>query len=370
MAAAVVALLTLAATTPAAASGEATAGRRPSLADRLDEDSAALVAAGATAAQVRVDVPGLHRSFAAGLADVPGGVPMTPDATFRIGSTTKTLVATVVLQLVGEARIGLDVPIEHYLPGLVPGGGAITVRQVLDHRSGLHDYVYALDVGTEDWFTHGRFRTWTAREKLAAGVGMPPYFAPGTGYRYSNTDYIVAGMLIERVTGRTYAEEVTRRVLRPLGLRHTSFPGTSTTIPGPHARAYAELEPEPLDVTEFNPSQAGASGEVLSTGRDLNRFVRALLAGTLLRPNQLREMKATLDTGLPYRYGLGLESEVLACGVTVWGHPGGVPGSMTEMWATADGRRSVSVSYNPLGLKANDAQRAAVGTLLADALCP
>ncbi|WP_331773124.1 serine hydrolase domain-containing protein [Embleya sp. NBC_00888] len=110
-------------------------------------------------------------------------------------------------------------------------------------------------------------------------------------------------------------------MLRPLGMTHTTFPGTSATIPGPHAHAYAELVPQPIDVTEFNASQAGASGEILSTARDLTRFIRALATGRLLRPAQLREMTDTIDAGAPYRYGLGLESEVLPCGKSVWGHP-------------------------------------------------
>ncbi|MGC0415609.1 serine hydrolase domain-containing protein [Embleya sp. AB8] len=319
----------------------------------LGADLTAVVDAGATAALLRLDGDDIHRGLAAGQADVPRGVPMRPDATFRIGSTTKTFVATVVLQLVGEGRIGLDVPIERYLPGLIPGGAQTTVRQILDHRSGLHDYVYALGIGSEDWFRTGRWQTWTADRMVAAGVRQPPYFTPpGSGFHYSNTDYVVAGMLIEKVTGRSYADEVTRRVLRPLGLTDTRFPGSSPAIPGPHAHAYAELTPTPIDVTEFNPSQAGASGEMLSTGRDLTRFIRALLAGRLLAPTQLREMTTTLDTGLPYRYGLGLESEVLPCGTTIWGHPGGSPGFITEPWTTDDGRR------------------AAVDKVLARALCP
>lgn len=336
--------------------------------DELRHALDAVVGAGATAVLARVDGDGAHRALAAGIADHADNTPMRPDATFRIGSTTKTFIATVVLQLVGEGRIGLDTPIEHYLPGVVPGGPGITVRQVLRHQAGIHDYVYALDIGSENWYLHGRWQTWTAKDKVAAGVRQPPYFNPGTGYRYSNTDYVLAGMLIEKVTGRTYADEVTARAATarhdthdlPRHVRHdprTARPRVRGTraaadrrhrvqrLPGRRVRRNPLHRPG-LDPLHPRPGD-GPSAPARATARDDRHDRRG--------------------RAVPIRPRSGIGSPALRkVGV---GPPGGAPGFMTELWTTEDGHRSVAVSYNPLGLKPDDAQRRAVERVLAAALC-
>ncbi|MFA1546942.1 serine hydrolase domain-containing protein [Actinomadura chokoriensis] len=307
-----------------------------------------------------------------GVADVNSRAPVPRDSRFRIGSMTKPFVATVVLQLVGEHRVSLDAAVERYLPGVVGGNGndgrKITVRQLLQHTSGLPDYLSYLDprqILTDPLAHHD------ARDLVNLALAHPPKFAPGAGWRYSNTNYLLAGMIIEKVTGRTWAEEIDRRVITPLGLRETSVPGDAPAIPGPHPHGYVRPgEDAPLmDLTAFNPSVAGASGGMISSGADFNRFLGALVDGRLLRPAQLREMMRTRPTGDSdgRAYGLGLESRPLPCGGLYWGHGGDVFGYETAGGATVDGgQATVMVNLDPGG---SDAQSDDMKTAVQMALC-
>ncbi|MGW4894939.1 serine hydrolase [Kitasatospora sp. NPDC004240] len=314
---------------------------------------------------------------AAGRADLRTGAPATADGRFRIGSVTKTFVATVVLQLVAEHRIGLDDPIERHLPGTVPGGGAITVRQLLNHTSGLYNYLEdpAFDflagpqgdpAVVQRWLTSGRWTTYRPQQLVDIAFRHDPYFAPGQGWRYSNTNYVLVGMLIEKVTGRGWAEEVERRIIRPLGLRSTSMPTTSPFVPGPHAHGYFKTAAGPADVTLLNPSMADAAGAGISTTADLARFDAALLGGRLLGPAELAEMKRTVDSGFGIDYGLGLMKVVLPCG-EFWGHGGGIPGYGTTL--LGDGRRQFAASYNPYDESDPEAAGRAVDALTVAGLC-
>jgi D-alanyl-D-alanine carboxypeptidase len=255
----------------------------------------------------------------------------------RIGSSTKTFTATVVLQLVGEHRIALDAPIARYLPGVVDRGGydgrKITVRQLLQHTSGLPDHVDALNW---DDIESLRYRHFTDRELVDLALGLPP---PAAAWSYSTTNYILAGMIVEKVTGHRIEDEVTRRIIGPLGLRDTYWPGDSPRIRGPHPRGYLDGR----DVTDFNMSFGGAGGALVSTLDDEDRFFRALLSGRLLPPAQLAEMVRTVpadpDRVWPgARYGLGLISTPLPCGGVFWGHGGTTPGFHTFGGVTPDGR--------------------------------
>ncbi|MEO3974097.1 serine hydrolase domain-containing protein [Streptomyces sp. CAU 1734] len=286
----------------------------------------------------------------AGVSRLGTGAPVNPDGRFRIGSITKTFTATAVLQLVGEGRIGLDDPVENHLPGVLPNGGGITVRQLLNHTSGLHDYTEnpKYGYGSERWVRIDRWLSHSAKGIVAEATAKPPYFAPGEGWRYSNTNYTVAGMLIEKVTGRPWNKEVERRIVHPLGLRGTSMPHTSPLLPGPHARSYTELPSGPADTTLINPSVAGAGGAGISTTADLARFHSALLGGRLLRPAELTEMKRTVDTRLGIEYGLGIQRmddlDHLGCG-KVWGHGGFIQGNLAYLFGDEQGRRqSVSAA--------------------------
>jgi D-alanyl-D-alanine carboxypeptidase len=296
----------------------------------LDE----MTTTGAQGVQVRI-VDGHHEfTLRAGTATIDSPDPVPTDGRFRIASITKTFVATVVLQLVGEQRVELDAPLSRYLPGLLPHGDPITVRHLLQHTSGLPDHTFELpeDAG---------FRSFTPAELVALVSDKPLDFEPGTASAYSNTNYVVAGMLIERVTGRSYADAITHRILRPLGLRSTSLPGTRVEIPGPHAHAYLRFEDQVFDVTEYDPSFIGAAGEMISTTADLNRFVDALLDGRLLRPAQLREMMTTVE-GL----GLGLFTYDVSCGARLWGHNGRLTGHSSTVVSSEDTRTRMTFAVS------------------------
>ncbi|MGX2998854.1 serine hydrolase domain-containing protein [Streptomyces sp. JNUCC 64] len=284
------------------------------------------------------------------------GRPRGTGERFRIGSVTKTFVATVLLQLQAEGWLDLDDPVERWLPGLLPDGDGpeVTVRQLLNHTSGLSGYdrdpAVAAKLFTPAFLVH-RFDTFTPAELVRAGTSQPPHFAPGTGRRYSNTNYVLAGMVVEAVTGRSYATEIRRRILVPLGLRATSLPGTRTAVPGPHARGHSRFfrkDPAlPLhDVTELNPSSAGAAGEMISSLDDLTRFHRALLRGRLLPRAALTEMLTPTSPALGPVGGLGLSPSTLSCEVTVWGHDGGIHGWSSLLVSTEDGSRTAAFNYN------------------------
>ncbi|MFB7713989.1 serine hydrolase domain-containing protein [Streptomyces sp. NPDC056105] len=299
------------------------------------------------------------------VADVDSQAPVRGDSRFRIGSMTKPFVATVVLQLVGKHRVDLDAPVERYLPGVVRGHGndgrVITVRMLLRHTSGLPDY---LDYLNPQDFLKDPLAHHDTRDLVKLALAHPPTFdkpgaKPGSEWHYSNTNYLLAGMLIEKVTGHPYGEEIRRRVIEPLGLHDTSVPGDATSIPGPHPRGYVRPgEDAPLmDITAFNPSIAGASGEMISSGTDLNRFLDALVRGKLLRPAELNAMMRTRPTGSDNdrAYGLGLESRRLPCGALYWGHGGDIFGYQTAGGATTDGRQAtVMTNVDPGGTDAQD----------------
>ncbi|MFE5161136.1 serine hydrolase domain-containing protein [Streptomyces sp. NPDC056697] len=296
------------------------------------------------------------RFIAAGVADVRTGRRIHRNDHFRAGSLTKTVIAAVTLRLAAQRRLGLDDPVEKHLPGLVRGHGNdgrnITIRQLLNHTSGLFDY-------TEDpvlarQLSAAADRTRTPAALVRTALTHRPYFAPGTEWRYSNTNYVLLGMVVQRVTGRSYAAEARREVLGPLRLRGTSFPGTRTALPAPHGRAYtrdsgardseARGDGARRDVTVLNPSFAGAAGELVSTLDDLSRLVSGLLRGTVVPRAELRQMRNTAASD--GRYGMGLFPVRLPCGVTLWGHNGEINGSYALAVATADGRHTLAYRLN------------------------
>ncbi len=302
-----------------------------------------------------VEVRGAHGgrwTGRSGVAELGSRRPVPLRGRFRIGSVTKTFVATVVLQLAAEHRVRLDAPIGRYLPGLVAGNGndgrTVTVRELLQHTSGLPDYVDDLPLMGEQ-FVQDRFRHYRPRQLLALALAHPPLFAPGARWSYSNTNYLLAGLLIERVTGHPYGVEIGRRILRPLGLRHTVVPGDSAEIPGPHAHGYLPVDQgggeRLVDITRINPSWSWAAGEMVSTTSDIDRFFAGLLGGRLLPPAQLAEMTRAVPAEQDWdqypgaSYGLGLERLPLSCGGTAWGHGGDIHGFATRAWTTPDGRQ-------------------------------
>jgi D-alanyl-D-alanine carboxypeptidase len=299
-------------------------------------------------------------STTAGVGNLRTHAPRSADDRYRVGSITKTFVATVLLQLEAEGRLSLDDKVEKWLPGVVHGNGhdgsRITLRQLLNHTSGIFDYTSDETFGRtyflKDGFLEHRYDSQSPEQLVAIATAHKPDFAPGTDWNYSNTNYVVAGMVIQKVTGRSYGEEIRQRVIAPLHLTATSVPGTRVTVPKPSSRAYSKLARTTTgptyDVTELNPSLAYSSGEMISDSADLGRFYSALLKGRLLPPKQLKEMKDTVAVEeIPNAgYGLGLIDRKLSCGVHVWGHDGGIHGSSSVAVTTADGRHSLAFNFN------------------------
>ena len=208
-------------------------------------------------------------------------------------------------------------------------GRALTLRSLLTHTSGLHDFTTDTD-GTAPV---------TPRQALSIALTHPP--AERGHFTYSNTNYVLLGLVIQQATGHSYATEAERRIITPLRLTGTSFPGSRRSLPSPHGRAYTA---DGTDVTALDPRVAGAAGEVVSTLADLDRFYAALLGGRLLHPHWLREM---LDTRAAHgAYGMGLFPEKLPCGTRVWGHNGHISGSYVRTAATVDGRRVLTFRVN------------------------
>ncbi|MFE9663124.1 serine hydrolase [Streptomyces sp. NPDC005955] len=298
----------------------------------------------------------------AGVADRTTGEARAANERFRIASITKTFVAATLLDQEADGLLSLDDTVEKWLPGVVRGNGndgrAITVRQLLNHSSGLREYMsdpeYRRKFFTKEYLT-SRYEAWPPLRTVRVGLAHRPDFAPGDRHAYSNTGYVLAGMIIEKTSGNPYAQEIRERVLKPLGLRHTTLPGNTVTIPGPHPRMYSFLSDDPQateihDVTEQNASQAFGDGDIISTTGDVNRFLQGLLAGRLLPRKQLDAMKRMLPNAGPVQgyeaYGLGLYRYRTSCGTTVYGHSGGAAGGGSEAVATETGHRSVTINVN------------------------
>jgi D-alanyl-D-alanine carboxypeptidase len=271
---------------------------------------------------------------------------MRPDDRFRVGSITKTFVATVTLQLVAERKLALDDSVDRWLPGLVPNGAHITVRQLLNHTSGLFDFG-----GDQDFVrqaVRNPLRAWTPHEIIGIATAHPLNFEPGAGWSYSDTNYFVLGLIVEAATGRPLARELRLRILAPLHLRATSLP-TAPRIAGRHAHGYFLRPLE--DVTIGSPSVQWAAGALVSNADDLARFYRALLGGRLLRADLLRLMRTTVAApllGPGHAYGLGLQRLPSPCG-TLWGHTGASPGYAADALNSKNGQRQVVVLVNATG---------------------
>ncbi|MGC9536634.1 serine hydrolase domain-containing protein [Streptomyces sp. UG1] len=299
----------------------------------------------ATAALIRVGGRGSWHG-AAGVRDMRTGAPAIENARFRAGSTTKVVTAAIVLQLAAEGRISLDGTVQQYLPGLLTDAfEPITVRQLLNFTSGLRPGK-SLGGTTEEMYPH-RFETLTPAEVVAASVakGPDPDNAPGERQVYGNIHYTVLAMLIEKVTGDSYAHQAAVRIFRPLGMRHTSFPaGPDPRVHGPHNRGYDWIDGKLVDVTEWNMSDRWAAGDMISTTADLERLLVGLFRGRVVPEPQLKEMFAVPDAvdatmGAPF-------SPFELNGRTVWAKTGSRPGYHTVVAATRDLSRTLVYSVN------------------------
>jgi D-alanyl-D-alanine carboxypeptidase len=354
----------------------------PSTEERLRQDTEAIHTLGISGVQARAIAPDGRQSVAtSGTADLNTGRPVPSDGYFRMASTSKALVATVVLQLEAEGKLSLDDTVDHWLPGLVRGNGndgsRISVRQLLQHTSGIHDDLPGYTTPKE--YYQQRHDVYSSEELIARAMAHAPDFPPGEGWEYSNTGYVLLGMVIRKATGQPAHQEIENRVLRPLGLHRTRWLGTSSALPRPHAQAYQFFGPgSRVDVTDQIPVDHDILSFVTTT-RDENDFFRALLAGRLLPARQLAEMKRTVPVSAEVqqlwpggRYGLGLVERPLSCGGTYWSHDGGDGGYITLNGVTHDGRRSVAVSMSEARGDTQEhilEQENAAGTLVDHALC-
>ncbi|MCO5972729.1 serine hydrolase domain-containing protein [Actinoallomurus soli] len=324
-----------------------------------------------TGAMVKITGPAGHWSGTSGVGNVRTGTPVPADGRFRAGSISKVFTAAVVLQLAAEHKVDLDRSVQSYLPGLLPASyPEVTVRQILDHTSGLpHGGSLGEPEGDPNqWFVDHRFDSWTPQEIVADTMKYPMDFPPGTRQRYNGINYFVAGLLIEKVTGRSYADEVQRRILRPLHLNATYvLDRRDPRLPGPHSHGYVAVTANGTtvlhDVSEQSP-YPWAEGGMISSADDLTRFIRAVFQGRVVPRSVLGAMFTVPNVEYADKnncsigpdagracYSAGLMRTTLPNGLTGWGKTGSRPGYTSGMFATRDLRRVLVYSLNPTGNK-------------------
>lgn len=298
----------------------------------------------------------------------------------RVGSVTKSMVVTVVLQLVDEGRLSLDDAVADHLPGVLPYDEPITVRQLLSHTSGVPDHfplLYAsLAQGSVSDVVRNQHVYLRPPALVEFATQRPLDFAPGEYYWYSNTGYAVIGLLVEELTGNPIEDELAGRVFEPAGLTGTTFPRHATPWPGAHPDGFfATGDPAApfVETTHMSASQFWAAGAVVSTTADTNRFFRAMFDGTLLPAGLLAEAR-TLTAQSGGAYGLGIQAVPAECapidGGMAYGHTGGTFGHTTYAFSSPDGDRQITVVLTVDDQLAPDPVRAAaLNDLLVAGLC-
>ncbi|MET9759369.1 serine hydrolase domain-containing protein [Streptomyces sp. NPDC006372] len=345
-----------------------------------DDTRAALAAAiaglptdDATAALVRVGGrEGVWRG-SSGVHDLRSNRPADPDARFRAGSVTKVFTAAVALQLAAEGELDLDRSARSYLPDLIPASYAgVTVRQLLNHTHGIPAPDFSGNTVEEVYAN--RFHVYDPEDMVRSATSKEREFAPGESQHYLNIGYTIAGLLIERVTGDSYEHQVARRVLKPLGLSGTYFPGKNPRIAGPHNHGYQRMRLDDgttglRDASVWGATDGWAAGDIISTTADLERFTQALFAGQVVRGPLLEQMftlpKVTdFRTGKPAAYSVGLSMKVLG-GREVWGKTGGRWGYNAAIAATRGGSRTLVYSVNSTDAKGQDMNKVAENLMVA-----
>jgi D-alanyl-D-alanine carboxypeptidase len=291
---------------------------------------------------------------ALGVADRASGESMTPEMHHRIGSVTKTFTATLLLQAADEELLSLDDTIDQYVEG-VPNGDKITLRQMADMTSGIASYT-ADDQWVKEW-SSDPYRVWKPEELAQAGIKDSPQFDPGTEWFYSNTNYVLLGLVLEQVTGKPIGELYREQIIEPLGLKNTSFPDQAdSSIPEPHAQGYTlqgqSSGDKPIDSTDWSPSEAWTAGSMISTVDDLLVYGRALGTGKgLLPPEKQSERLDSFVSDVPplnqpplkgdLAYGIGLGKD------HGWvGHNGEIPGFNTYLFYHPELDAVVAVEVN------------------------
>jgi D-alanyl-D-alanine carboxypeptidase len=293
----------------------------------------------------RVVTPEGTWTSAAGVADPAGSEAPTPSDHTRVGSLTKTMTATILLQLVGERLVSLDDPISKYVPD-APNGSA-TLLQVADMTSGIASYT--LDESIQNQWLQAPEAVFTPQQLLDAAKTLPVLGEPGTVWQYSNTNYVLLGMLIENVTGRPIADVFQERIFEPLGMDASTYPGSSADLPEPYLHGTTD-QPSPgtpVDATDWNPSFASTAGEVVSTLDDMTTWAHALFTGEGVLTPELQQVRrdSILSSPPPNTetagYGIGIGDRD-----GWWGHDGEIPGYTTSVFHSYDDDVTIVVLAN------------------------
>lgn len=354
---------------------------RAAAADRLQADLTAVAAAGA------IGVVGANRAAtgpswrgAAGVRSIDAATPARPSDTVRVGSVTKAMISTLAMQEVDRKRWTLSTTVGEVLPGLLPGHGKVTLEQLLSHRSGLPDFIAPL-VGDPSTDPEGFFaaldRRYTDRQLVAAALGQTWLFTPGSAFSYSNTNYVVVGMMLAAVTHRSVGSLLQQRVFAPAGMTSATFPTTGPAFRGPHLTDYA-LFSRPYNLDDTSSTLFSSAGAVVASASDISSFYRALFAGRLVSPASVRAMVSPRTT-TPLVYGLGIYAVGDPCPAAdgspqaLYGHDGATFGTSTVVFTSADGTRQASIAWGGRQFIANPPTSRAANDFLVDAFtasCP
>ena len=343
-----------------AATGPATGAMPASTADALDHAvDQAIASTQQPGSPVSTQAPGTIAAVSSpagtwvkayGVADRATGAAMTTDLHHRIGSVTKTFTATVILQLASEGTLSLTDPVNTYVPD-VPRGAQITIDQLLTMRSGIADY---FDAFLPTWIANSS-TAYTPDQMLAVGYAQPALFDPGAGFDYSNSNYLLLGKIIEKVTGQSLGNVMATRILTPLRLTGTSWPAGSAALPDPYDHGYTSVvsvdgaiagtpDGSLVDATTFNPAWSGAAGEMTSTMPDLLAYGRALGTGAGLLPASVQT--ARLSSPRPAFNGGSQYGQGLACRSGWVGHSGDTLGYHTDLYYDGAIDTTVAVMMN------------------------
>ena len=312
----------------------------------------------------KTDKDGNAVGATAGKGNLSTGEVPPLDGEVRIASNTKTFVAVLIMKMVEEGKVKLDEPIDAYLPGIVKGQGVdgkkITVRQLLQHTSGLPEF----GDGQLDYFAI-RNDYVSPRDVLDGVLSRPAQFAPGAKFQYNNANYVILGLLAERVAKRPIAEQIEAKIVKPLGLKHTYMPGPGEkAIRGKHPHGYHTRDGKPgklEDITEADPSWEWAAGSMISTPSELNKFMQSVFDGSLLSQASIAEMKKSVPAPeMGGEYGLGLIGHKSSCGV-VWGHSGNNPGYHSLSAVRSDGTAATIVTTAEPAVNAKEAETMKAG---------
>lgn len=321
--------------------------------------SAGVRNAGVPGALIEISTPEWTWNYAAGNASLSPAVPATPEMRFIIASVTKTFTSVAVQQLAEDEKLALDDPIDRWLPAdvaeAIPNSSAITVRHLLDHTSGIADY-------DEDAIVFEEYANPDApvpyQKGMRQGLDAGPLYPPGTGYTYSNVNYILLTLIIDEAAGVPYEDYVTRNILVPSGMNDT-FVHRTNHIPGPHMRALeSDADGTVMDFTDLYIQFDRGAGDIVSTTADLNRFHRALRSGALLSPASLAAMEKTSPQSQKNGMVPGLGEMNVGCGygyftqqnasegLTLYGHTGGYYGSYTAWYYWAEKDTCIAMNSN------------------------